>query len=58
VMTQDALGAMTDLARQNLALWSDVQGSWFGAGKPGQKASSEPPAEKSSPKRKGSRPQR
>jgi polyhydroxyalkanoate synthesis repressor PhaR len=58
VMAQDALEAMTDLARQNLALWSDVQGSWVGGGKPGQKAPSEPPTEKSSSKRKGSRPQR
>ena len=58
VMTQDALGAMSDLARQNLALWNDVQGTWFGGG---GKEKPEPPAEaapKTSSKRKGSRPQR
>jgi polyhydroxyalkanoate synthesis repressor PhaR len=60
VMTQDALGAMSDLARQNLALWNDVQGTWFGGG---GKEKPEPPskaaaAPKASSKRKGSRPQR
>ncbi len=57
VMAQDALGAMTDLARQNLALWSDVQGSWFGGGKQKREEPAEPAAQPS-PKRKGSRPQR
>jgi polyhydroxyalkanoate synthesis repressor PhaR len=57
VMAQDALGAMTDLARQNLALWSDVQGSWFGGGKQKGEQPAKPAAEPSS-KRKGSRPQR
>ena len=43
VMTKDALSAMTDLTRQNLALWSDVQGAWFGkraAGAGGEKPES------------------
>jgi polyhydroxyalkanoate synthesis repressor PhaR len=57
VMAQDALSAMTDLARQNLALWNEVQGTWFGEG---GKEQPEPPSEaasKGSAKRKGSRPQ-
>jgi polyhydroxyalkanoate synthesis repressor PhaR len=57
VMAQDALEAMTDLARQNLALWNDVQGSWFGGGKQQQEQPPEPAVEPAS-KRKGSRPQR
>jgi polyhydroxyalkanoate synthesis repressor PhaR len=57
VMAQDALGAMTDLARQNLTLWNDVQGTWFGAGKQKQEQPPEPASEPSG-KRKGSRPQR
>jgi polyhydroxyalkanoate synthesis repressor PhaR len=57
VMAQDALGAMTDLARQNLALWSDVQGSWFGRGKEKRDQPAEETPEPR-PKRKGSRPQR
>jgi polyhydroxyalkanoate synthesis repressor PhaR len=59
VMAKDAVAAMTDLARQNLALWSDVQGTWFGA--EGGKQKPEPRSEaepESRPKRKGSRPQR
>jgi len=67
IMAKDAVAAMTDLARQNLALWSDVQGSWFGTGETGGggggggKQKREPPskaAPEPSPKRKGSRPQR
>jgi polyhydroxyalkanoate synthesis repressor PhaR len=57
VMAQDALGAMTDLARQNLALWNDVQGTWFGGGKQKPEQPPEPAAEPNA-KRKGSRPQR
>jgi polyhydroxyalkanoate synthesis repressor PhaR len=59
VMAKDAVAAMTDLARQNLALWSDVQGTWFGTG--GGKQQPEQPSEpepEPRPKRKGSRPQR
>lgn len=48
VMTKDALSAMTDLTRQNLALWSDVQGAWFGKRAGGEKRESpgeEPPGD-------------
>jgi polyhydroxyalkanoate synthesis repressor PhaR len=63
VMAKDAVAAMTDLARQNLALWSDVQGTWFGAGAGATEAKQKPasssePAPQSRPKRKGPRPQR
>lgn len=32
MMTQDAVGAMSDLARRNLALWQEMQGAVFGNG--------------------------
>ncbi len=67
VMAEDALGAMDDLSRvgdltrQNLAMWKDAQGAWFGTGgaKPAEKAD-EPadPGRKPSRKGKGSRPRR
>ena len=66
VMAEDALGAMGDLGRvgdltrQNLAMWRDAQGAWFGG--VGQKPAEKPaektdePDRKPGRKGKGSRP--
>jgi polyhydroxyalkanoate synthesis repressor PhaR len=55
VMAKDALTAMTDLTRRNIGLWNEVQGAWFGEGKPKR----EPPeAAEPPPKGKRSRPRR
>src|SRR6266545_8262472 len=40
VMAKDALSAMSDLTRQNLAIWQDVGGAWFGPG--GERPAAEP----------------
>jgi polyhydroxyalkanoate synthesis repressor PhaR len=37
IMTQDAVGAMSDLARRNLAAWQEMQGAVFGNGPRGRK---------------------
>ncbi len=37
VMTRDAVGTMSDLTKQNLALWREMQGAVFGQG-PGPEA--------------------
>jgi polyhydroxyalkanoate synthesis repressor PhaR len=59
VMTKDPFGAMSDLTRQNLAMWQKAQGAWFGAGgeKPAE-APAEPDEEGRDRKGKGSRPRR
>jgi polyhydroxyalkanoate synthesis repressor PhaR len=36
IMTQDAVGGMSDLARRNLALWQEMQGAMFGNPSGGQ----------------------
>jgi polyhydroxyalkanoate synthesis repressor PhaR len=38
IMTEDAVGAMSDMARRNLALWQEMQGAVFGSAPPGQRA--------------------
>jgi polyhydroxyalkanoate synthesis repressor PhaR len=60
VMTKDAFGAMSDLARQNLAMWKDAQGAWFGSGNPAGKEEGVKQEEEkeSTRKTKGSRPRR
>ena len=63
-MPKDAFGAVSDLAKQNLAMWKDAQGSWFGMG--GEKKTEEreeeqgrkPDDKEPGRKRKGSRPRR
>ncbi len=67
VMPKDAFGAMNDLTRQNVAMWKDAQGVWFGAEEK-EKKTEEPagqPADRKERSRKepgrkgkGSRPRR
>lgn len=57
VMAKDAFGAMTDLTRQNLAMWQGVQGAWFAPG--GEKQKEEPTEPREAERKgKGSRPRR
>jgi polyhydroxyalkanoate synthesis repressor PhaR len=61
VMAKDALSAMSDLTRQNLAMWQDVGGAWFGPG--GERPTAGPEEQgkadrKGKEKGKGSRPRR
>ena len=59
VMAKDALSAMSDLTRQNLAMWQDVGGAWF---RPGGERPAAGPEEQGKADRKakgkGSRPRR
>jgi polyhydroxyalkanoate synthesis repressor PhaR len=43
VMTRDAVGTMSDLTKQNLALWREMQGAVFGQGLGPQAPGSEQP---------------
>ena len=42
LMTRDAVGAMSDLTKQNLALWREMQGAVFGQGRGQDTSKSEP----------------
>ena len=56
VMAQDAVAAMSDLTRRNLAMWKDVEGAWFAGGKPTREASAEEPSPGDRKTGKGRRP--
>jgi len=43
VMTRDAVGTMSDLTKQNLALWREMQGAVFGQGQGPEAPGSEQP---------------
>jgi polyhydroxyalkanoate synthesis regulator protein len=60
-MAKDAFGAMSDLAKQNLEMWKDAQGAWFGAGEERKSGEATDPGRKrpaGKGKAKGSRPRR
>ncbi len=42
LMTKDAVGAMSELTRRNLALWREMQGAVFGDGSPKEAPAPEP----------------
>jgi polyhydroxyalkanoate synthesis repressor PhaR len=59
VMAKDAFSAMTDLTRQNLAMWQDVGGAWFGPS--GERPAAAPEEQGKADRKakgKGSRPRR
>jgi polyhydroxyalkanoate synthesis repressor PhaR len=52
IVTQDAVGAVSEVARRNLAVWQEMQGAMFGNG-PRQAEPAESPREKATPRGAG-----